>query len=149
MVTINRYNKMMEYGGDNSIDFDGDQFFCMLMTGTHTYTAANTIRTDVSGNQISGGSGYTQATGGLTGEEMLSPTWVESGGVVTFDGADISWTASGGDIGPAEDMVLFDDTTTAVVDALMYSIDFIGPETAGDGTDFKVTWNGSGIFTVG
>ena len=147
-VTINRYNKWPEYFGDNTADLDGDQLFHMLMNSSHVFTATHTIRTDVSANQIATGSGYTHATGGLTGKELASITWVESGGTVTFDAADTTWTASGGSIGPADDCVLFDDTTTAVVDALAYSIDFGGSETAGDGTNFLITWNGSGIFTV-
>ncbi len=148
MVTINRYNKWPEYFGDNTADLDDDAPYHMLMNSSHTYTATNTIRTDVSTNQIATGSGYTQATGGLTGKALGSPTWVESGGTVTFNAADTTWTASGGSIGPSTDCVLFDDTTTAVVDALMYSIDFEASETAGDGTNFVITWNGSGIFTV-
>ena len=148
VVSINRYNKWVEYFGDNSVDLDADQFFHMLMNSTHVFTAAHTIRTDVSANQIATGFGYTQATGGLTGKELGTPTWVESSGTVTFDAVDTTWTASGGDIGPADDCVLFDDTSSAPVDALAYSIDFGASETAGDGTDFKITWAGAGIFTV-
>ncbi len=148
VVTINRYNKWPEYFGDNTADLDADQLFQMLMNSSHVFTATNTIRTNVSANQIATANGYTQATGGLTGKELASITWVESSGTVTFDAADTTWTASGGSIGPADDLVLFDDTTTAVVDALAYSIDFGGSETAGDGTNFVITWNGSGIFTV-
>ena len=147
-VTMNRYNKWPEYFGDNTADLDADAFHLMLMNSSHVFTATNTIRTDVSANQLATANGYTQATGGLTGKAIASVTWVESGGTVTFDGGDITWTASGGSIGPATDCVIFDDTTTAVVDALAYSIDFGAAETAGDGTDFKITWNASGIFTV-
>ncbi len=147
-VSINRYNKWPEYFGDNTVDLDADQLFHMLMNSSHVFTATQTIRTDVSTNQIATQFGYTQATGGLTGEELASITWVESGGTVTFDAADTTWTASGGSIGPADDCVLFDDTATAAVDALAYSIEFDAPETAGDGTNFVITWNGSGIFTV-
>ncbi len=149
VVSINRYNKWPEYFGDNTVDLDGDQLFQMLMNSSHVFTATHTIRTDVSANQIATGSGYTQATGGLTGEELASITWVESSGTVTFNAADTTWTASGGSIGPATDLVLFDDTAGApAVDALAYSIDFDASETAGDGTNFVITWNGSGIFTV-
>lgn len=37
---------------------------------------------------------------------------------------------------------------TSVNDLLAYSVDFDGNQTAGDGTDFVVSWNASGIFTV-
>lgn len=148
VVSINRYNKWPEYFGDGTADLDDDAFYHMLMNSTHAFSATDTIQANVSANQLSTQFGYVQAVGGLTGEILLTPTWVESSGTITFDAVDTTWTASGGSIGPADDCVLFDDTTTAVVDALMYSIDFDGSETAGDGTDFKITWNGSGIFTV-
>ena len=136
-VTINRYNKWPEFFGDNTADLDADTFDVMLMNSSHVFTATNTIRANVSANQIATGNGYTQATGGGTGELLASVTWVESSGTVTFDAADTTWTAGGGSIGPADDAVITDDSTTAVVDALAYSIDFGGSETAGDGTDFK------------
>jgi hypothetical protein len=147
-VSINRYNKFPEYFGDNSIDLDDDAPYHMLMNSSHVFTATHTIRTDVSANQLATGNGYTQATGGLTGKALGTPTWVESSGTITFDATDTTWTASGGAIGPADDCVLFDDTSTAPVDALMYSIEFAQSETAGDGTNFVLTWNASGIFTV-
>lgn len=147
-VSMNRYNKWPEYFGDNTADLDGDVFDLMLMNSSHTFTATNTIRANVVANQLATANGYTQATGGGTGKLISSVTWVESSGTITFDGGDITWTASGGDIGPATDCVITDDTTTAVIDALAYSIDFGAAETAGNGTDFKITWNGSGIFTV-
>lgn len=144
MTTINRYNQFPEYFGDNGIDLDDDTFNLALMNATHTFTATDNDWTDVSANDIGTGNGYTAA-----GQALTSVTWVESGGTVTFDAADVTWTASGGDIGPATDAVLYDDTSTVpVADLLAFSIDFEGSETAGNGTDFKVTWNGSGIFTV-
>lgn len=47
---------------------------------------------------------------------------------------------------PADDGVIFSDTAGS--DELCYSIDFDGSQTAGDGTDFIITFNVSGIFTL-
>ena len=143
-VTVNWYNKTAEYMGDGSIDLDTDSFYAMLMNSSHTFTATNTQRTDVSANQIATANGYTQATGGGTGKALTSVTWTESSGTVTFDFADITWTASGGSIA-ADDCVLFDDTATN--DELLCSIDFDGTQTAGDGTNFVISPNASGLFT--
>lgn len=140
-VTINFYNKFIEYLGDNSIDADGDTFDIILLNATHTFTATHTQLTDVSANELSTGNGYTAG-----GTALTSVTWTESAGTVTFDAADVTWTASGGDIGPATDAVIFSDTSTG--DLLMCSVDFDGAQTAGDGTDFQITWNASGIFTI-
>lgn len=144
-VTVNRYNKLVEYAGDNTMDLDADTFAIMLMNSSHVFTATNTVRTDVSANQIATANGYTQATGAGTGKLLTSVTWVESSGTVTFDAADVSWTASGGSIA-ADDAVLFDDT--AALDELMFSFDFGGTQTATDGGNFNINWNASGIFTI-
>ena len=148
-VTFNRYNKLFEYAGDNTIDLDDavDQFYIMLMNATHVFTAANTLRTDVSANQIATANGYTQSTGGDTGKSMGTVTWVESGGVVTWDSPDIQWTASGGSI-VADDAVTFADESVGVADAIMYSLDFGGTQTATDGGTFNLNNNASGIFSV-
>lgn len=145
-VTFNRYNKFIEYFGDGTIDLDTDSFAGMLMNSSHVFTATHTQRTDVSANQISTANGYTQATGGGTGKLLTSVTWVESSGTLTFDSADVSWSASGGSIA-ADDFVVFDDT--AALDELCWSIDFDGTQTAGDGTTFLITVHNSGWFTVG
>ena len=145
-VTINFYNQFTEYMGDNSIDMDGDSFYHMLMNSSHTFTATHTQRTDVSANQIATANGYTQATGGGTGEQLASPTWTQPvAGTTMFDAADTSWSASGGSIA-ADDDVIFSDTSTN--DLLMCSIDFDGTQTAGDGTSFLIAYNTNGIFRI-
>lgn len=144
-VTVNRYNKAIEYIGDNTIDLDTDSFAIMLMNSSHVFTATHTQRTDVSANQIATANGYTQATGGGTGKLLTSVTWTESSGTLTWDAADVSWTASGGSIA-ADDAVVFDDTATN--DELMFSFDFGGTQTATDGGTFNINWNASGIFTI-
>ena len=146
-VTFNRYNKMIEYIGDNTIDLDNvtNTFFIMLMNSSHTFTATNTQRTDVSANQIATANGYTQATGGGTGQALGTVTWTESSGTLTWDAADIQWTASGGSIA-ADDGVVFYDP--AASDELMYSLDFGGTQTATDGGNFNINHNASGIFSI-
>lgn len=142
MTTINRYNKLGEYMGDNTMDMDADTFTLALMTASHTFTATNTVWADVSANEIASANGYT-----TPGQNLTTPTWVESAGTVTFDAVDVTWNATGAGI-TSTDAVLYDNTPAAPLDPLMYSIDFEGSQTAGAGTDFKVTWDASGIFTL-
>lgn len=142
-VTINFYNKFIEYVGDGGIDLDNDTFDIILMNSSHVFTATNTIKANISANEIATGNGYTQGDKTLT-----TPTWLESSGTLTFDAADVTWTAAGGSIGPATDAVIYSETATTPADALMCSIDFDGAQTAGDGTDFKITFSVSGIFTI-
>ncbi len=149
MVTISFYNQFIEFVGDHSgatagIDLNNDTFFIELYDSVHVFTPANTQRSDISANALGTAFGYTNP-----GEALTTVAWTSAGAVQTWDADDKTWSASGGSIGPATDAVIYDDTSvTPSVDLLMCSIDFIGPETAGDGTDFKITFNGSGVFTI-
>ncbi len=140
-VTINFYDKLAEYIGDGTIDLDADTFKLELYNATHVFTATNNARANISANALATANGYTNP-----GQNLTSVTWVESAGSVTFDAADVTWSASGGSIA-ADDGVIYDDTVASpVVDALVCSVDFDGTQTAGDGTNFLVAWNASGIW---
>ena len=140
-VSINFYAKFIEFAGDNSQDLDGDTFKAELYNSTHAFNSAHTVRADVLANALATSNGYTNP-----GQNLASVTWAESGGTTTWDAADVTWTASGGSIGPAADTVLYNFTHAS--DQLVCSIDHDGDQTAGDGTDFKVTLNAAGIFTI-
>tara|TARA_R110000772_G_scaffold51809_6_gene118882 strand:+ start:400 stop:849 length:450 start_codon:yes stop_codon:yes gene_type:complete len=131
-VTNLGYNTVVEYIGDNTIDLDGTAgITAALFVNTFTFTATNSALADVvpATHEVSG-SGYVR--------DILTQTWVNAAGTVTFDTGDATFSATGGSI-TASDMVVFDDAvTTPVVDALMFSIDFGADEVAGDGTDFIV-----------
>lgn len=143
-VTINTYDHLVLKFGDNHMDMDADTFKIELYNSSHVFTAANTARADISANALATNFGYTNP-----GQNLASVTWAQVTGTTTFDAADTTWSATGGSIGPADDAVIYDDTPTgAPIDPLMFSIDFGASETAGDGTDFKITYNVSGIFTV-
>lgn len=142
-VTIAAYDHFVELFGDNTIDLDGDTFKAELYNSSFVFNAADTARADISANALATANGYTNP-----GQNLSTVTWTHSGSVTTFDAADVTWNASGGSIGPADDCVVYDDTTTSPLDALCLAIDFGGSETAADGTPFKIAWNSSGIFTV-
>lgn len=146
MVTIDHYNHFVELMGDFATTYGGwpnDSLIIILLDSSHTRTLTNTLYSEVSANELATGNGYTQKT-----EALTSVTSAESSGTWTLDAADASWTASGGDIGPATDAVILDDTITSPADALLFDIDFEASETAGDGTDFIIAFNASGICTI-
>lgn len=60
-----------------------------------------------------------------------------------LDADDIDITASGGTIGPASALVVYDALTGK---PLIY-MDFGTPTSAGDTTDFKVVWNAGGLIS--
>jgi len=141
-VTINLYDSFKEYIGDGTIDLDGHSFKVMLLNNSASFSAGHSVLADVSGNQISGGSGYT--SGGAT---LASVTWGQTGGTAKFDAADVTWTASGGAI-TAYKAALYDDTPSSPLKPLVAFIDFGGVQTANDGAQFKLIWNAAGIFTL-
>jgi len=143
MVAISFYNQFMEFVGDNGIDLDNDSFRVELALDPHVFTAADQARASISANTKATANNYTNP-----GNLLVNVTWVESAGTITFDADDNTWGASGGSI-TASNAVIYSDTSTApFVDLLMCNIDFAGIQSAGDGTDFKITFNASGIFTI-
>lgn len=144
VVTVSFYNQFMEYVGDSGIDLDTDTFKIELYDNVHAFTATNTNRSQISANALATAFGYTNP-----GKDLASVTWISAAAVQTFDAADNIWTASGGSIGPAEHAVIYSDTSTLpFVDLLMCNIAFGQAETAGDTTDFRITFHTSGIFTI-
>jgi hypothetical protein len=137
-VTISLYNQTSRLfaNGSNAV---GDTYKVMLCTSA-TFNAANTTLAGVTKTETTGANGYT------TGGQALSSVTVST--VTTndasFDAADLTWTASGGSIAAAF-AILYNDTDAD--DPPLAFIDFDGTQTAGAGTDFKITWNAAGIFT--
>lgn len=140
-VTVGIYNVFPLDLASKVHDLDSDTLKLALLSA-HTFDPVDEVFADVSGDQIAGSFGYT--TGGAT---LGSVTLGEVGGVTTLDAANVSWTASGGDIA-ATDAVLYNDTPTSPADPLILGIDFGATEQADDGTDFVVQWHANGIVTL-
>lgn len=144
VVTINFYNLAIMDGLEGNSDYDTNTFKAELYNSTHTFTAANTQRSDISANALASGNGYTNPGQDLVSNALSQPV----AGTTMWDANDVTWTASGGSIGPADDCVIYNDTSTSPVDSLVCSIDFGASETAGSGTDFKITFHANGIFRI-
>lgn len=141
-VTVNFYNNFIEDLGLQRMNLSSDTFKAMLVNG-YVFNAAHTSKSQITG-ELSTANGYT--AGGLA----LLTSWVFSSGVTKFDADDASWTAAGGAIGPATGIVIYDDTVTSpTADRLLCYVDFGLPETAGDGTQFRIIFDANGIFTIG
>ena len=130
--------------GDGTIDLDGHDFKVALVKSTWTPAlAANAVWADISANEVANGYGYT--TGGTA---LVTPTWVNSSGTMTFDAASPEWTAAGGSI-TARYAVIYDDTNAAK-DLLCYCLLDTAPAdvTATTGNVFLIELNAAGIFTL-
>jgi hypothetical protein len=125
------------------LNAEGDTYFINLYSAL-TPDASHTTKAAVNaaGTQLSDANGYTADA------ETLTCTITQTGtNSATVDFADASWTASGGDIGPASYAVLFNGTDTDDPPVLWIDWSTDGAKTANTGTDFKITWNASGVIT--
>lgn len=140
-VTVSFFNKFMENVGKGDINLATDTFQIILVN-SYTFDGTDEDLADIGAVELGTANGYTAGGVALSGLSFLYGS-----GVTKFDAADASFTASGGNIGPTTGAIIYD--TTATDDKLVCYIDFDGSETANDGTEFKITFNASGIFTVG
>lgn len=87
-------------------------------------------------NEVSG-TGYTSGGKALTGTEVTV-----SGGVLTWDASDVSWTSA--TFSDAMAGVIYAD---AVADELLFLMDFVTAASVSSGT-FTIQVNASGILTL-
>lgn len=138
MATFTKFNSFVEAVAEKVHNLGSDTLKVVL-TNT-TPSASNTQLSNIT--QISGVNGYT--TGGATATTSSS---AQSGGVYKLVLADVSWTASGGSIGPFEWAVLYNDTATN--DELIGYWDYGTAITLTNGNTFTVDFDGTnGVLTI-
>ena len=138
------YNSAKEYIGDGTIDLDGDTFNIILCDASSNAATLSTTTYGGLTGELATASGYTQ-----TGVALTSVTWTNSLGTLTFDAADASWLATGGNIA-AYYSVIYSDTATND-ELLCYSLLDTTPSlvTASDGNPFTMAMSSNGIFRLG
>lgn len=116
------------------IDLDTDSIQCCLMASGFTFNKdTHATWTDCSASELAAGNGYTAGGATLTGATMTEDD-TNDRMEVTY--ADVTWTASGGSIGPTPGAILYDDTSTD--DTVIGYLDFGSDQTASDGADFVI-----------
>jgi len=104
----------------------------------------DTVKADML--EITAGNGYTAG-----GEDTLN-TLAEAAGTATVTGTKVIWTASVGSIGPFRYVVLYNDTATVPLDALVAWWDYGSALTLLAGETFTVKFNNGDptgtIFTL-
>jgi hypothetical protein len=92
--------------------------------------------------------GNQSAPGYETGGKTVAATWAESAGTVTFDVADVAWTATGGSI-VARFAVLYDDSASDK-DLIAYCLLDATPAdiTCTAGNTWTISMNVAGVFTL-
>lgn len=137
-VTISLYNHTSRRFADGS-NAVADTYKVKLLTAA-TFDATHATLAATGGTEATAGTGYTAGGQALANVAVTTVTTNDA----KFDADDLVWTASGGSI-VASYAIIYNDTDTD--DPPVAFIDFGGSESAGDGTDFIVVWNASGIFT--
>lgn len=139
------YDSFKRYVADGVIDVDTHAFRMTLHTSAYVPNRdTHTVKADLT-NEHANANGYT-----TNGQALASVTWVEVAGTVTFDCADVIWTASGGSI-TARHAVIHDDTPAAPADPLcFYALLDTTPAdvTATTGNTLTIQIHASGVFTL-
>lgn len=140
-ATVSLYNHTAKRFGDGS-NAVGDTYTINLYSAfTHDATATTKTAAESGATQLTTANGYTQDAKNLASVAVNTVTTNDA----AFDAEDVTWTASGGDIGPARYALIYNNTDTN--DPPVASIDFGENKTANAGTDYKIVWNAGGIFT--
>lgn len=138
-ITVTAFNKFWENVGKNDINLATDTFKIILVHD-YAFDGEHEILTDIGSVELATGNGYT-----VGGKTIANTTFLFSGVVTKFDGDDVVWQVAGGDLGPTEGAIIYDSTAG---DALVCYVDFGMTQTAGDDTDFKITFDSNGIFSI-
>ena len=140
-VTITLYNHTVSRfaSGANAV---GDTYKINLYSA-FSFDATDTTKVLAEGGatQLTTANGYTQDSKALTNVAVSVVTTNDA----KFDADDVSWTASGGDIGPASYALIYNDTD--VDKPPVAYIAFGEAKTANTGTPFNITWDAAGIIT--
>jgi len=139
MATFVKYEPFIQNLADKIIDFfgTGDTFKAVIHTDAPVVATDATI-SDLT--QIGGSNGYT------TGGEDIQNDSTRTGGTVTMTAVDITWTASGGNLGASTTgryVSIYDDTPTSPADPLYCSFDYGSTFTVAAGETFVLDFGAS------
>lgn len=122
-------NKIKYLLATKAIDFANDSFKIILMQSGFTFNKDTHHKySDVSASELATANGYTQNTKTL-GASTVTEDDTDDRTEVTW--GNVTWTASGGAIGPTPGAIIFDDTEAD--DSIVGYIDFGGDQTQADG----------------
>jgi len=128
------YNRFKANLMNKEVDLEADTIKVALMNNSHTFTATNTVWSNVSTNEMTG-TGY--STGGAT----MAGKAVTEAATTKWSATNVSWTTA---TFTAYHAVVYDTTASS---NLICSFDFGGAQAVTAGT-FTIQWNANGIITL-
>ena len=112
-----------------AVDFDAHTFKAIAMKEGFVFNpATHDLYADVSASEQATGFGYTAGGMTMTGVSIVQND-TDARADITWN--NITWTASGGDVGPLAGVIIYDDTITN--DPIVGYINFGGSYTVADG----------------
>jgi hypothetical protein len=138
MVAYNKFQDFSEQLVRGVHDFDANVFKVMLTLVAPV--ATNTQKSDLT--EIAAGNGY--SAGGTATTMAVS----EAAGTTTLTGTEVVFTASGGAIANFRYAVLYNDSSTSPVDALIAWWDYASTVTLADGDSLTVKFNNASPGTI-
>ncbi len=140
MAAANKFNAFVEHVAEKVHNLASDTLKVAL-TNTAP-VAANSIFGDLT--EISAGNGY--SAGGSVSTQSSS---AQSSGTYKLVIGDVTFTASGGSIGPFRYSVLYNDTPTSPADPLILFWDYGTNLTLTTGNSFSVDFDATnGVLTI-
>jgi hypothetical protein len=136
-ITVTLSNHWRYQLGKKMVDVSADTFKIILMDDTFVFDkdAHATLNDVISSpsHELPTNYGYTQQNKALSGGSWAEDD-TEDKGIRTFD--NVTWTASGGNIGPTGSAIIYDDTSAdkTVVGCIDYGTDYTIP----DGASFQI-----------
>ena len=144
MATFNKINNFVENLAHGVHNFSSATIKVVLIANDPS-SLSTYSQIQSSGGELGSANGYTQGNKALT-----SVTSSQTGGTYKLDAQDVTFTASGGDLGGTGDVfryvVLYDDSATNKNVIGYY--DYGSNLTIADGNSFSVTFDSSGILTI-
>ena len=132
MASFNKFNQFSTDLSTGKHNFGSHALYCGL-TNTAPSATTNAVWADIT--EIAAGNGYT------AGGSDSTASGAGSGGTYTVTGTNITWTASGGAIGPFRYVVIYNHTQTSPVKPLLGWWDYGSALTLNSGDSLTVKFN--------
>lgn len=142
MATFTKFNAFVENLCEAVYNFEPSAHTFRVLLTNSAPVSTNSVKGDLT--EISAGNGYTAG-----GTAITISSSAQTSGTHKVVMADVTFTASGGSIGPFRYAVVYDDTPTSPADPLCFYWDYGSSITLASGSSFTVDFDGSaGVFTL-